>query len=122
MLGGQDLGQLALAGIEQVAEAEHDGLTLGQRGVPPGRECRRGRRDGGLDLGGAGETDVLGGDTQGGVVDRGGPPARGRDGGAVDPVGDEGKRCVGHRGSFGAMAGRVPGGLDLTLRATPRGR
>ena len=45
VLGGDDLGQFALAGVEQLAEIEQDRAALGQRGVPPGRE----RGGGGVD-------------------------------------------------------------------------
>ena len=45
VLAGDDLGQLALAGVEQFAEVEQDGGALGQRGIPPGRERRGSRVD-----------------------------------------------------------------------------
>ena len=46
VLGGDDRRQLALAGVQQLAEREQDLGPLGQRGVPPPRE---GRRRGGHD-------------------------------------------------------------------------
>ena len=45
VLGGDDLGQLALAGVEQLAEVEQDRPALGQRGVAPRRKRRRRRID-----------------------------------------------------------------------------
>ena len=40
VLAGDDLGQLLLAGVEQLAEVEQDLGALGQRGVAPRRESR----------------------------------------------------------------------------------
>ena len=50
VLGGDDLGQLTLAGIEQLAEVEQDRPALGQRGITPRGECRRGRVDHGAGI------------------------------------------------------------------------
>jgi hypothetical protein len=54
VLAGDDLGEFALARVQQFAEVEQDLGALGQRGVAPGRE----RRGGGVDDG-AGVLDVL---------------------------------------------------------------
>ena len=43
VLGGDDLGQLVLARVEQLTEVEQDRAALGQRGIPPRRK-RRHRR------------------------------------------------------------------------------
>src|SRR6476659_10735261 len=45
VLAGDDLGQLTLALVEQLAEGEQKLRAFGQRGVAPCRERRRGRVD-----------------------------------------------------------------------------
>ena len=42
VLGGDDRGELVLAGVQQLAEGEQHLRPLGQRGVPPRREGRLG--------------------------------------------------------------------------------
>ena len=74
VLAGDDLGQLTLAGVEQFAEVEQDLGALGQRGVPPRRERRRGgvdHRAGVLD---AAQRDLTGDLTGRRVRHRGGAP------------------------------------------------
>ena len=52
-------GDLLAVLIDQVADAEHDVRALRQRGGAPGRECRGGGSDRGIDLVGRGEVDPL---------------------------------------------------------------
>ena len=60
VLTGDDLGQLALAGVEQLPEIEEQLSPLGQRGVAPCRECRGGRIDDGAGILDAAERDLAG--------------------------------------------------------------
>ena len=55
VLGGEDLGQLLLAGVEQLAEREQHRLALGDRGVAPLRPRGGCGGDGGGDIRGRGE-------------------------------------------------------------------
>ena len=75
VFGGDDLGQLALALVEQFAEAEQDLGALGQRGVPPRGEGRGGGVDHRTRVLDRGEGDLAGGRSGGGVGDRRGPVA-----------------------------------------------
>jgi hypothetical protein len=52
VLGGEDLGELVLAGVQQLAEGEHHLLAPGDRALPPLGEGLRGRGHGRVDIGG----------------------------------------------------------------------
>ena len=96
VFGGDDLGELLLAGVEQLAEGEENGRPPGQRGVAPGGECCGGCGDrrfhGGLRPQGHLAADGSGGRVR--DIAEAGVGVRG-DGLSIDPVG---KRC--HEESF----------------------
>ena len=76
VLRRDQFGQLTSAGIEQLAEPEQHPGAPGQRGVPPGRERRLGRGDGGVHVGRSGQRQPGGGRTRGRIGDLGGSTAR----------------------------------------------
>ena len=88
VLGGDDRGELVLAGVEQLAEGEEHLRAPGKGGVPPGGERGLGRRDRGVALGLAGQRN-LAGDLTRRRVRHGRRPAAGRNVAAVDPVLDD---------------------------------
>ncbi|GAF49306.1 hypothetical protein RW1_075_00110 [Rhodococcus wratislaviensis NBRC 100605] len=88
VLGGDDLRQLALAGVEQFPELEHDGGTLGEGGVAPGGERGRGGVDDGAGVLDAGQGDLTRHGTSRRVGDRGRVAARTGESLAVGPVCD----------------------------------
>ena len=93
VLGGDDRGELVLAGVEQLAEREQHLGAPGQRGVPPRREGRLRGRDDVLAVGRGGQGE-LGGHLAGGRVgDVGEPVGAALEHGAVGPV----VECLGHR-------------------------
>ena len=60
VLGGDDFGELALAGVEQLTELEQHLGALGQRGVTPGGERGGGGVDHGAGVLDTGERDLTG--------------------------------------------------------------
>ena len=86
VLGGEDLGELALAGVEQLAEREHHRLALGDRGVAPADPRSGCRVDGGGDIRCRCEPHLLLDRAERGVVDRGGAGGLACPGGPVHPV------------------------------------
>jgi hypothetical protein len=88
VLGGDEVGQLALARVEELAEGEHDPGTSGEGGLGPGVCGLLGRGDHGLGIFGAGEG-YPPGDLAGGGVGHVSPLVGGAlEGCAVDPVWD----------------------------------
>ena len=55
VLGGEDRGELVLAGVEDLAEREQHLLALAQRRVGPAGECGLGGLHGDVDVGRRGE-------------------------------------------------------------------
>ncbi len=80
------MSQVALALVEQFAEAEQDSGALGQRGVPPGREGRGGGVDDGLRIGDTAEGDLTGHPPGRGVGHRRGRTGVALEERAVEPV------------------------------------
>jgi hypothetical protein len=72
VFGGDDRGEFAAAGGDDLAEVEHDVRALGHAGGPPGGGGGFGGVDGGGEGGGVGEGDLAGLDAGGGVVHRAG--------------------------------------------------
>jgi hypothetical protein len=72
VFGGDDRGEFAAAGGDDLAEVEHDVRALGHAGGPPGGGGGLGGVDGGGEGGGVGEGDLAGLDAGGGVVHRAG--------------------------------------------------
>ncbi|SIJ35793.1 Uncharacterised protein [Mycobacteroides abscessus subsp. abscessus] len=91
MFGGDDLGELLLAGVEQFAEREEDRRALGQGRVAPAGERLGGGPDRAFRGGGIGERDLPRDLSGGGVrhlAEAG--VGSGGNGPSVDPVGDGG--------------------------------
>ncbi len=88
VLGGDDLGQLALAVVEQLTELEQHLGALGQRGVAPGRERRGGGVDHGAGVLDAGQRDLTGDRTGRRVRHRRGGTAAAGERGVVEPMGN----------------------------------
>src|ERR1700733_16244373 len=91
VLGGDDLGQFVLAGVQEFSEPEEDRLTAGQRQVPPSGEGALCSGDGGVGLVLAGGGDSLGLDAKRGVIDGCGPVTGRPVLDAIDPVRDDGE-------------------------------
>ncbi len=100
VLGGDDRGELVLAGVEQLPEGEQHARAHGERGVPPLAEGPVGRLDGEVHLRGGGKLDLAGHRPGRGVVDLAGTPRELARGLAVDPVRD----ALGHGRSNLAVA------------------
>ena len=99
VLGGNDLGQFALALVEQLTETKHDLLTLRDRQVPPGREGLVGGGDRRLNVLGGTEPDYLRLLAKGRIKHRRHAVAVGRNLLTADPVRDN-LEFVGIRHSF----------------------
>src|SRR5947209_1459832 len=104
VLGGDQRGQLGLAGVEQLAEAEQHRGALGQRGVPPAGKGRGRRGDRGVDLLDRGQRDLAGDLAGRRVGHRCGAAAGARAPGAADPVRNGG----GHGRPFQVGVPQVP--------------
>ena len=114
VLGGDDGGQLLLAGVEQLAEREEDRGALGDRGVAPGGEGRAGGLDDGARVGDVGQRDLAGHLAGGGVGDGGGPVAAAGEVLATGPVTDGADASVGRCESHASIlaAGEPPRAAD----------
>ena len=104
VLRGQEGGQVAPVLVDELADAEQDLRAAGQRGRPPGRECRRGGSDRPVDLLGAREVDLVGLRARGRVEDRPRPTRLAGGDPPADPVADPG-RLTGRRGGDSARVG-----------------
>jgi hypothetical protein len=98
VFGGEDFGELALLGVEQLAEVEDDGLTTGERHVAPFGERGVRTRNGLVDVGLVCQNNTLRFLAEG-RIENGSRAVRGSGIAlSTDPVGD-GVRC--HVFSFG---------------------
>ena len=102
VLGGDDRGELVLAGVQQLAESEEDLGAAGQGRVTPGRESGLRGGNGGVAVLGAGQGH-LGGDFSGGGVGDGRGALADRDVAAVDPVLDDVQGISSGVGAFGRL-------------------
>ncbi len=105
VLGGDDRGQLALALVEQLAEAEQHLGALGQRGGAPARERRARGGDRRVDVVRGREGDPLGHRAGRRVEDVTPAGRRTVVNPTADPMGDNGKRVAAHRASLAAATG-----------------
>ena len=94
VLGGDDFGEFALAGVEQFPECEDHLGALGEGGVAPGGERGGGGVDDGAGVLDAGEGDLTGDGTGRRVRHRSGVAARARERLVVEPVWDRPKGAV----------------------------
>ena len=85
---GEEAGDLLAIGRHQLAHMEHDLGATRQVGGTPGRQRGLGDRDGVVDLGDVGETDLTLHLSGGGVVDLAGASGLAGHGAAVDPMVD----------------------------------
>ena len=88
VLGGDDFGEFALAGIEQFPESEDHLGALGEGGVAPGGERGGGGVDDGAGVFDAGQCDLTGHGTGRGIGDRGGGGTGPGKDSVVHPVAD----------------------------------
>ena len=126
VLRGQQRGDVRPVRLDQVPDPEHDVGALGERGRPPGREGRLGRRDGRVDVRARREVDVLRQTTGGRVVDRTFPARGAGHDPPADPVADP--AGLGRIGAAGVGRFDLCHGLDLdgwgplTILPAPCGR